>query len=218
MIYQITVNKAQIKIISKALDIFKSVVKGEISRSASLISENKITCLKNSSELEECFDQRIRKLRTVLIDIENKHFNKYLNVLQLGEIGSNLSYIKKKFIDIGYYINQRKVDHASFNISDDDIRIIKLSTSLYFNVLLGNIEYMYDLIKISYNISQSLYDDLYNIREHATGLADNNLFLTIFDERIHRKARWCYDIYNQLDQDKNYKNIGTLQPIKIKKI
>lgn len=217
MTYQLTVNKAQIKIISKALDIFKSVIKGEFSRSAGLIAENKITCLKYSSELEECFEQRIRKLRTTLIDIENNYFDKYLNVLQLGETGSNLSYIKKKFIDIGYYVNQKKTDRASFNITDDDIKIISLATNLYYNILLGNIEFMYEIIKISYNINETLYDDLYKAREYATGLAENHLYLQINDNRIHRKAKWCYDIHHQLSQDKSYKNIGTLQPIKIKK-
>jgi hypothetical protein len=76
---------------------------------------------------------------------------------------------------------------------------------------------MYEVIKISYDINRSLYDDLYNVREYATGLAENNLYLHIDDDRIHRKAKWCYDIYHQLSQDKIYKNIGTLQPIKIKK-
>jgi hypothetical protein len=217
MTYQLTVNKAQIKIISKALDIFKSVIKGEISRSAGLIAENKITCLKYSSELEECFEQRIRKLRTSLIDLENIYFDKYLNILQLGEIGSSLSYIKKKFIDIGYYINQKKIDRVSFNITDDDIKIISLATNLYYNILLGNIEFMYQIIKISYNINESLYDDLYEVREYATGLAENNLYLFIDNDRIHRKAKWCYDIHQQLNLDKIHKNIGTLQPIKIRK-
>lgn len=217
MTYQLTVNKAQIKIISKALDIFKSVLRGEISRSAGLIAENKITCLKYSSELEECFDQRIRKLRTTLIDIENSYFNKYLNILQLGETGSNLSYVKKKFIDIGYYINQKKIDRVSFNITDDDIKTISLATNLYYNILLGNIEFMYQVINISYSVNESLYDDLYEVKEYATGLAGNHLSLHINDDRIHRKAKWCYDICHQLSQDQIYKNIGTLQPIKIKK-
>jgi hypothetical protein len=76
---------------------------------------------------------------------------------------------------------------------------------------------MYQIIKISYNINESLYDDLYKVREYATGLAENNLYLYIDNDRIHRKAKWCYDIHQQLNQDKFHKNIGTLQPIKIRK-
>ena len=105
-LYKIQVNKAQIKIISKALDVLKSISKGEISRASSVISENKITQVKHTGELEEIFDQRIRQLKLSLIDIENIYFSKYLTILKLGEFGLKLLHIKKKLIDSGFILNK----------------------------------------------------------------------------------------------------------------
>jgi hypothetical protein len=121
-LYKIQVNKAQIKIISKALDVLKSISRGEISRASSIISENKITQVKCTGELEEIFDQRIRQLKLSLIDIENVYFSKYLTILKLGEFGLKLSHIKKKLIDSGFILNKNNREYLDINLSDNDFR------------------------------------------------------------------------------------------------
>jgi hypothetical protein len=123
-LYKIQVNKAQIKIISKALDVLKSISKGEISRASSVISENKITQVKRTGELEEIFDQRIRQLKLSLIDIENIYFSKYLTILKLGEFGLKLLHIKKKLIDSGFILNKNNREYLDINLSDNDLDII----------------------------------------------------------------------------------------------
>jgi hypothetical protein len=218
MTYLLIVNKAQIKIISKSLDIYKSIIKGELSRAAVLVAENKITRLSLANELEECFDQRVRKLKLSLIDLENKYYNKYLNILQLGSIGADLSHIKKKFIDMGYFINHKKSDSISFNVSDSDLNIINKASFLYWNLLCGNVEVIYDLISDVYTVDIELKESLINLRDLATGLADSDSVISISDKSIHRKAKWCYDICGKIDNiGSNYNSIGSLQTIKIKK-
>lgn len=218
MTYQLIVNKAQIKIISKSLDIYKSIIKGELSRAASLLAENKITRLSLANELEECFDQRIRKLKLSLIDLENKFYDKYLNILQLGPTGADLSHIKKKFIDMGYFINSKKVDSVSFNVSDIDLAVIHTACFLYWNILCGNLDAMYSVISKVYTIDSALKDCLLDIKDLATGLADKSSSILITDKTIHRKAKWCYDVCGKIDNmGLNYKPIGSLQTIKIKK-
>jgi hypothetical protein len=219
-LYKIQVNKAQIKIISKALDVLKSISKGEISRASSVISENKITQVKHTGELEEIFDQRIRQLKLSLIDIENIYFSKYLTILKLGEFGLKLLHIKKKLIDSGFILNKNNREYLDINLSDNDLDIISLACDLYWNLQCGNLEF---IVEVLYNINDSygnMLIELKNITELATGFATSAKH-EIESNAINRKSKWCYDISKKISFVRNmepYKTVGTLPQLKIKKL
>ena len=80
--FKIRFEIAHIKLISKSLDILKSISKGELTRIESLFIENKKTYLENKIDLPEIFDSRMIKLHHFLADMQVKHYNnKFLNVL-----------------------------------------------------------------------------------------------------------------------------------------
>jgi hypothetical protein len=216
--YVADVNKAHIKIISKALDFMKSIVKGEIIRIADLISENKNTTLKYSDELEECFDARIRLLKHSLYNLEEKYFPKYLNILQLGEFGFKLTATKKKFINYSHYFHKSQSDISKIKVNENDLEIIRLACFIYYNIQCGYLIPISSLFDKKHLDFDKFNIELSQLEEYATPFADNSI-LPINSLLLNRKAKWCYDIMNTIDNINNIdesKQYGTLPIIKYK--
>ena len=87
----------------------KSISKGEISRAACLLEENKTTFSQNKLDYPEFFDIRIHKIKKDLLDIEQQYFSKSLNILQLGTFGSHLTNCKQRFIDTGIIMKNKRL-------------------------------------------------------------------------------------------------------------
>jgi hypothetical protein len=216
--YVAVVSKVHIKIISKALDFLKSIARGEIIRASDLIAENKNTTLKYSDELEECFDARIRSLKNSLYVLEEKYFPKYLNILQLGEFGLKLTAAKKKFINYSHYFHKSQSDKSKIQVNENDLEIIRLACFIYYNIQSGYlipISMLFDGKNLDFD---KLNNDLEQLKEQTTSFADNSI-LPINSLLLNRKAKWCYDIMNSIDNINNiddFKQQGTLPLIKYK--
>jgi hypothetical protein len=216
--YVAAVSKAHVKIISKALDLLKSISKGEIVRVADLISENKITTLKYSDELEECFDARIRSLKNSLFTLEQKYFPKYLNILQLGEFGFKLTATKKKFINYSHYFHKSQSDIYKIKVNENDLEVIRLACFIYYNIQCGCLFHITSLFDEKHLDFDNFNNDLLELEEYATPFADNSI-LPINSLLLNRKAKWCYDIMKTIDNINNIdesKQYGTLPIIKYK--
>lgn len=216
--YVAQVSKAHIKIISKALDFLKSIAKGEIIRIADLVNENKITTLKYSDEIEECFDARIRTLKNCLYTLEDKFFPKYFNILQLGEFGFKLTATKKKFINYSHFFHKSQSETIEIKVNNDDLEVIRLACFVYFNIQSGNLTLIAPIFNNFKIDNINLILELNKLKEHATPFADNSC-IPINSLLLNRKSKWCYDIMNTIDNINiidEFKQYGTLPIIKYK--
>jgi hypothetical protein len=216
--YTIKAEISHIKLISKALDILKSIAKGEISRAASLLPENKKTHIEIIKEYPEFFDIRMNVARKQLLDLESYYFkSRQLNILQLGDFGSKLATIKQRFIDTAIIIKNKRLVYIPIQVTADDLLIINLACNLYWNILIYNFDTIVDIIKHKVD-KEMLLEDLKEISYKSKGFLDRNYQFTIDNKCINRKAKWAYDIcvtIDNIDKKDIIKNIGTLPKIKI---
>jgi hypothetical protein len=218
--FKIRAEFAHVKLITKALDILKSISKGEFIRCVSLIEENKKSYTETKLEYPEFIDLRLNNLKSSLLNIEKKHLNnRYLNVLPLGEFGYQLTNIKQRFIDTGFIMRKKKFIKIEIQVNQEDLDIINLACTLYWKILCGHLDYLseIDLHKID---KELLKESLSDICDLATGFEDKNARLQIESKAVNRKAKWAYDICQSIDSvnsDDIIKNIGTLPKLKITK-
>jgi hypothetical protein len=216
--YKIRAEFAHVKLITKALDVLKSISKGEFLRCVSLLEENKKTYTESKLEYPEFIDLRLNNLKSSLLTIEKQHFNnRYLNVLQLGEFGYQLTNIKQRFIDTSIIMRNKKLIKIDLAVNQEDIDIIHLACTLYWKIFCGHLDFIstIDMHKID---KELLYNDLSNICDLATGFEDKSARLEIENKAVNRKAKWAYDICKSVDSintDDIIKNIGTLPRLKI---
>ena len=148
--FKIKLEIAHVKLISKSLDILKSISKGELTRIQSLFQENKNSYTENKKDLPEIFDIRMTNLVHFLSDMQYKHFNnKTLNVLQLGDFGFLLVNIKQKFIDTGIIMKNKRLVYIEVKLSTQELNLIRTATSLYYNILLGNFDCVENVINFN---------------------------------------------------------------------
>jgi hypothetical protein len=218
--FKIRAEFAHVKLITKALDVIKSISKGEYTRCVSLLEENKKTYLETKLEYPEFIDLRLNNLKSNLLSIEKNHFNnRYLNVLQLGDFGFQLTNIKQRFIDTSIIMRNKNLIKIDILVNQEDLDIIYLACTLYWKVFCGHLDFLatIDLHKID---KQLLINDLSDICYLATGFEDNKARLHIENKAVNRKAKWAYDICSSIDSLKTndiIKNIGTLPKLKIVK-
>jgi hypothetical protein len=218
--FKIRAEFAHVKLITKALDVIKSISKGEYTRCVSLLEENKKTYLETKLEYPEFIDLRLNNLKSNLLSIEKNHFNnRYLNVLQLGDFGYQLTNIKQRFIDTSIIMRNKNLIKIDILVNQEDLDIIYLACTLYWKVFCGHLDFLatIDLHKID---KQLLINDLSDICYLATGFEDNKARLHIENKAVNRKAKWAYDICSSIDSLKTndiIKNIGTLPKLKIVK-
>lgn len=216
--FKIRAEFAHVKLITKALDILKSVSKGEFTRCVSLLEENKKTYSETKLEYPEFIDLRLNNLKSNLLIIEKQHYNnRYLNVLQLGIFGYQLTNIRQRFIDTGTIMRNKNLIKIDILVNQEDLDIIYLACTLYWKILCGHLEFLstIDLHKID---KELLSNDLSNICYLATGFEDNQAKLDIESKAVNRKAKWAYDICSSIDNlntNDIIKNIGTLPKLKI---
>lgn len=215
--FKIRFEIAHIKLISKSLDILKSISKGELTRIESLFVENKKTYLENKIDLPEIFDSRMNKLYHFLADMQVKHYNnKFLNVLQLGDFGFLLVDVKQKFIDTGIIMKNKRMNNIYVKLSENELRIINIACTLYWKILVGDFSYILSFKK--YNTLDDFETDLFEAGLLARNLVESSNYFKIEDKFINRKAKWAYDICKSIDSLNNddiIKNIGTLPRLKI---
>ena len=216
--FKIRAEFAHVKLITKALDILKSISKGEFIRCVSLLEENKKTYTESKLEYPEFIDLRLNNLKSNLLIIEKMHFNnRYLNVLQLGEFGYQLTNIKQRFIDTSIIMRNKNLIKIDIAVNQEDIDIIYLACTLYWKILCGHLDFLstIDMHKVD---KDQLFNDLSNICDLATGFEDKSARLDIDNKAVNRKAKWAYDIcksIDSLDSSDIIKNIGTLPKLKI---
>jgi len=216
--FKIRAEFAHVKLITKALDILKSISKGELVRCASLLEENKKSYLETKLEYPEFIDLRLNNLKSNLLIIEKEYFNnRYLNILQLGKFGYHLTDIKQRFIDTGLIMRKKKLIKIEIQVNKEEIDVINLACTLYWKILCGHLDYLseIDLHKID---KELLKESLSDICDLATGFEDKNARLQIDNKAVNRKAKWAYDICQSIDSinsDDIIKNIGTLPRLKI---
>ena len=218
--FKIRAEFAHVKLITKALDVIKSISKGEYTRCVSLLEENKKTYLETRLEYPEFIDLRLNNLKSNLLSIEKNHFNnRYLNVLQLGDFGFQLTNIKQRFIDTSIIMRNKNLIKIDILVNQEDLDIIYLACTLYWKVFCGHLDFLatIDLHKID---KELLINDLSDICYLATGFEDSKARLHIENKAVNRKAKWAYDICSSIDSLKTndiIKNIGTLPKLKIVK-
>lgn len=216
--FKIRAEFAHVKLITKALDILKSISKGEFTRCVSLLEENKKTYLESKLEYPEFIDLRLNNLKSNLLTIEKHHFNnRYLNVLQLGEFGYQLTNIKQRFIDTSIIMRNKNLIKIEIAVNQEDLDIINLACTLYWKILCGHLDFLstIDMHKVDKDL---LSIDLFHICDLATGFEDKSARLEIENKSVNRKAKWAYDICRAIDSlktDDIIKNIGTLPKLKI---
>ena len=216
--FKIKAEFAHVKLITKALDILKSISKGEFIRCVSLLEENKKSYTETKLEYPEFIDLRLNNLKSNLLNIEKQHLNnRYLNVLQLGEFGYQLTNIKQRFIDTGIIMRKKKLIKIEIQVKQEEIQIINLACKLYWKILCGHLDYLseIDLHKIDKDL---LKESLSKICDLATGFEDKIARLDIESKSVNRKAKWAYDVCQSIDSigsDDIIKNIGTLPRLKI---
>ena len=217
--FKIKAEISHVKLISKAFDILKSISKGEITRAACLLEENKTTFTQNKLDYPEFFDLRIQKIKKDLLDIEQQYFSKSLNILQLGTFGSHLTNCKQRFIDTGIIMKNKRLSSVEINITEDDLNLIHLSCYLYYRVQCGYIEDVLLAVKHKYD-HDILYNELIKISDYALGFHDEKYRLEITSPALHRKSKWAYDICNCIDNFEKLdtiRNVGTLTKLKVYK-
>jgi hypothetical protein len=216
--FKIRAEFAHVKLITKALDILKSISKGEFVRCVSLIEENKKSYTETKLEYPEFIDLRLNNLKSNLLIIEKEHFNnRYLNILQLGVFGYQLTDIKQRFIDTGLIMRKKRLIKIEIQVNKEDLDIINLACTLYWKILCGHLDYLSE-IDLHIIDKELLKENLSNICDLATGFEDKNARLQIENKSVNRKAKWAYDVCQSIDSinsDDIIKNIGTLPRLKI---
>jgi hypothetical protein len=216
--FKIRAEFAHVKLITKALDILKSISKGEFVRCVSLIEENKKSYTETKLEYPEFIDLRLNNLKSNLLIIEKEHFNnRYLNILQLGVFGYQLTDIKQRFIDTGLIMRKKRLIKIEIQVNKEDLDIINLACTLYWKILCGHLDYLSE-IDLHIIDKELLKESLSNICDLATGFEDKNARLQIENKSVNRKAKWAYDVCQSIDSinsDDIIKNIGTLPRLKI---
>jgi hypothetical protein len=160
----------------------------------------------------------LNNLKSYLLSIEKQYFNnRYLNILQLGEFGYQLTDIKQRFIDTGIIMRKKKLIKIEIQVNQEDLDIINLACELYWKIICGHLDYLanIDLHKVD---KELLRESLFEICDLATGFEDNNARLNIENKAVNRKAKWAYDICKAIDNVNNddiIKNVGTLPRLKI---
>lgn len=215
--FKIKFEIAHVKLISKSLDILKSISKGELTRIESLYQENKTLYVEHKLDLPEIFDARMIKLNHLLLDMQTKHYNnKMLNVLQLGDFGFLLVDVKQKFIDTGIIIKNKRLNYIFVPLTEKEVHIINIACELYWKILLGDFSVVSSVKK--HKTPDSFEQDLLEASLVAKNLVENKNCFSIQDKFINRKAKWAYDICQAIDNiecDDIIKNIGTLPKLKI---
>ena len=215
--FRIRFEISHVKLISKSLDILKSISKGELTRLESLFQENKKTYIETKLDLPEIFDLRMNRLNLYLSDMQYKHLkNKFLNVLQLGDFGFLLVDVKQKFIDTGIIMKNKRMNSIEINLTQKEVDLIKTACNLYWKTLVGDFNFISQIT--NFKTEESFIDDLYEAGRIAKNLAGENSELSVEDKFINRKAKWAYDICQCIDSinnDDTIKNVGTLPKIKI---
>jgi len=215
--FKIKFEIAHIKLISKALDILKSISKGEITRIESLFQENKPLFIEHKLDLPEIFDLRMKKLNLFLSNMQYEHYNnKLLNVLQLGDFGFLLVDIKQKFIDTGLIVKKKKLNYIFVDLSKQELDIINLACKVYWKILVGDFQIINKITR--HSVDEKFTANLAEAGLLATDLVSNNIVFSITEKFINRKAKWAYDIcqsFDNIHNDDIIKNIGTLPKLKI---
>jgi len=210
---------AHVKLISKSLDILKSLSKGELTRIESLFQENKSLFIEHKLDLPEIFDLRMKKLNSFLSDMQYEHYNnKLLNVLQLGDFGFLLVDVKQKFIDTGIIIKKKKLNKIDIQLSEEEIKIINIALEVYWKILVGDFSVINKITR--HNIDESFNLKLQEAGKIATDLVTDNYIFSINEKFINRKAKWAFDVCQSFDNKDNndiIKNIGTLPKLKMTK-
>jgi hypothetical protein len=217
--FKIKAEISHVKLISKAFDILKSISKGEISRAACLLEENKTTFAQFKLDYPEFFDIRIQKIKKDLLNIEQQYFSKSLNILQLGEFGSHLTNCKQRFIDTGVIMKNKRLNSIEINVTEEDLKLINFACKMYYRLQCGYIEDI--ILAVKHKIDhEAVCIELKNISNYALGFQDEEYRLEIFHPALHRKSKWAYDICNCIDNYEKIdiiKNIGTLSKLKVYK-
>lgn len=200
--FKIRAEISHVKLISKALDILKSIAKGELTRAACLFSENKFTANLDS------FDDHVIELSKSFISIQENHLNnKLLNILQLGSFGAELANVKQRFIDTGIIMKNKRLSYININCNKSEIEIIHVACTLYWKILISDFSFISSVIKHKCDITL-INELLLNMSQPQDILSKN----------LHRKSKWAYDIcvvIENIDSCDIIKNIGTLPKLKI---
>jgi hypothetical protein len=208
---------AHVKLISKSLDILKSLSKGELTRIESLFQENKTLYTEYKLDLPEIFDIRMKNLHSFLSNMQYEHYNnKLLNVLQMGDFGFLLVDIKQKFIDTGIIIKKKRLNKIDICLPAEELQIINVALRVYWKILVGDFLVINEF-KI-HSTSENFENDLQTASLIATNLVDDDTCFSINKKYINRKAKWAYDVCESIDnigKDDIIKNIGTLPRLKI---
>ena len=201
--FKIRAEISHVKLISKALDILKSIAKGEITRATSLFSENKF------ADQNEKLDVKIKEINDVFLFIQKNYLaDKILNILQLGNFGVELTNIKQRFIDTGIIIKNKRLSYIEIKVTKSEIDIIYIACKLYWTILVSDFSYIETVLLHKC--------DKEEIRKILLEISD--LSHDIQNKYIHRKSKWAYDVckaIENIDGSDIIKNIGTLPKLKI---
>ena len=217
--YIITVNKCHCRLLSKALDIYKFTLRGELKKIPLLYAENKNTYLSLGIYSENEFDEYIKTLRDTFFEIDNLHFERYISITQYREHGINLANIKKRLIDTSLFFKNQNTQSINIKISHDELAIIKIACDLYWNVQVANIEYINQLTFFQDKTSDNFKSDILFLSNSLKSFACSS-GLDIMSLAINRKGKWCYDISNIIEsflKGKEYRLVGSLNRLIIKK-
>jgi len=217
--YTITINKCHCRVLSKALDIYKSTLRGELKRIPLLYAENKNTYLNLGLVDESIFDDFIKKIRNDFFIIESEHFQRYINLIQLNKHGINLTNVKKRLIDTCLIFSNNKLDNIDLKLNTDELIIIQIACELYWNIQVANINYISSIESLSKNTNEKFKADINYIADIIKSFAADS-GSDIISPAINRKAKWCYDIANTIDcflKGKEHRLVGTLNRLIIKK-
>jgi hypothetical protein len=201
--FKIRAEISHVKLISKALDILKSIAKGEVTRATSLFSENKF------ADQDEKLDIKIKKINDVFLSIQKNYLSdRILNILQLGNFGVELTNIKQRFIDTGIIIKNKRLSYIEINVTKSEIDIIYVACKLYWTILVSDFSFIEAVLLHKCEREQ--------IKKLLLEISD--LSHDIQNKNIHRKSKWAYDVcktIENIDGSDIIKNIGTLPKLKI---
>ena len=217
--YTILVNKCHCRIISKALDIYKYTLRGDLRRIPLLYAENKTTYINANIITESDFDFYISELRNKFFEIDVNHFKRYVNILEYKEHGINLVNVKKRMIDTCSYFSSKNIDNYIFKLTLEELIVIKLACDLYWNVQIANFDYINDINVLKDKINSHFMQEIKDITLSTKQFASHSC-CDIMSPSINRKGKWCYDISNTIDyflKGDQCRLVGTLNRLIIKK-
>lgn len=217
--YTILVNKCHCRIISKALDIYKHTLRGELRRLPLLYAENKTTYINTNITSEIDFDNFIFDLRNKFFEIDVNHFVRYINILEYKEHGINLVNIKKRMIDTCSIFNSKNINNYIFKLSLEELLIIKKACDLYWNIQVANFDYINHINIFEDKINDDFVQEIKIITLQTKSFASDSCS-DIMSPSINRKGKWCYDISNTIDyflKGDECRLVGTLNRLTIKK-